>query len=255
MRDGTSWSPWRRTATRSPIAVRDHGVGLGPGEEQLVFERFWRADPARARTTGGTGLGLAISLEDARLHGGWLQAWGEKGRGSVFRLTVPESGGAADRGLAAAARAGRGGGRHQRRHPRGRPGGRRSWLGAAVCAAPRAVAFVVALLALLAGCVSMPSGGPVISYPVTQGPGGQSQPCRRSSRSRRGRLVTGADRHGIPGRLRQFRRRAADRTRVPDDQARTAPGTPNWSAVVYSSGPNVGIRRPITGTGSGRGRR
>jgi two-component system, OmpR family, sensor histidine kinase MtrB len=71
------------------VAVRDHGVGLGPGEEQLVFERFWRADPARARTTGGTGLGLAISLEDARLHGGWLQASGERGRGSVFRLTVP----------------------------------------------------------------------------------------------------------------------------------------------------------------------
>jgi two-component system, OmpR family, sensor histidine kinase MtrB len=71
------------------IAVRDHGVGLGPGEVLLVFERFWRADPARARTTGGTGLGLAIALEDARLHGGWLQAWGEKGRGSVFRLTLP----------------------------------------------------------------------------------------------------------------------------------------------------------------------
>jgi two-component system sensor histidine kinase MtrB len=71
------------------VAVRDHGVGLAPGEDQLVFERFWRADPARARTTGGTGLGLAIALEDARLHGGWLQAWGEKGRGAVFRLTVP----------------------------------------------------------------------------------------------------------------------------------------------------------------------
>jgi two-component system, OmpR family, sensor histidine kinase MtrB len=71
------------------VAVRDHGVGLAPGEEQLVFERFWRADPARARTTGGTGLGLAIALEDAHLHGGWLQAWGERGRGSVFRLTVP----------------------------------------------------------------------------------------------------------------------------------------------------------------------
>jgi two-component system, OmpR family, sensor histidine kinase MtrB len=71
------------------VAVRDLGVGLAPGEEMLVFERFWRADPARARTTGGTGLGLAIALEDAHLHGGWLQAWGEKGRGSVFRLTVP----------------------------------------------------------------------------------------------------------------------------------------------------------------------
>jgi two-component system, OmpR family, sensor histidine kinase MtrB len=71
------------------IAVRDHGVGIGPGEHQFVFDRFWRADPARARTTGGTGLGLAIALEDTRLHSGWLQAWGERGRGSVFRLTLP----------------------------------------------------------------------------------------------------------------------------------------------------------------------
>jgi two-component system, OmpR family, sensor histidine kinase MtrB len=73
------------------VAVRDHGVGLRPGESSLVFNRFWRADPARARTTGGTGLGLAIALEDARLHNGWLQAWGEPGGGSQFRLTVPRS--------------------------------------------------------------------------------------------------------------------------------------------------------------------
>jgi len=71
------------------VSVRDYGVGLRAGDQQRVFERFWRADPARARTTGGTGLGLAISLEDARLHGGWLQAWGEQGKGSVFRLTLP----------------------------------------------------------------------------------------------------------------------------------------------------------------------
>jgi two-component system sensor histidine kinase MtrB len=71
------------------VAVRDHGVGLKPGESSLVFHRFWRADPARARSTGGTGLGLAIALEDVRLHGGWLQAWGEPGGGSQFRLTLP----------------------------------------------------------------------------------------------------------------------------------------------------------------------
>jgi two-component system sensor histidine kinase MtrB len=71
------------------VSVRDHGVGLRPGEASLVFGRFWRADPARARATGGTGLGLSIALEDVRLHGGWLQAWGEPGRGSVFRLTLP----------------------------------------------------------------------------------------------------------------------------------------------------------------------
>ena len=71
------------------LAVRDHGVGLKPGEAAMVFNRFWRADPARARTSGGTGLGLSISLEDARLHGGWLQAWGEPGQGAQFRLTLP----------------------------------------------------------------------------------------------------------------------------------------------------------------------
>jgi two-component system sensor histidine kinase MtrB len=54
-----------------------------------VFNRFWRADPSRARQTGGTGLGLSISVEDARLHGGWLEAWGEPGGGAQFRLTVP----------------------------------------------------------------------------------------------------------------------------------------------------------------------
>ncbi len=71
------------------VAVEDRGVGLREGETELVFDRFWRADPARARTSGGTGLGLAIALEDARLHGGWLQAWGRRGTGSVFRLTLP----------------------------------------------------------------------------------------------------------------------------------------------------------------------
>ncbi|WP_370944441.1 MtrAB system histidine kinase MtrB [Amycolatopsis sp. cg5] len=71
------------------IAVRDHGVGLRAGEADLVFNRFWRADPSRNRRTGGTGLGLAISQEDARLHGGELDAWGELGAGACFRLTLP----------------------------------------------------------------------------------------------------------------------------------------------------------------------
>ncbi len=54
------------------LTVRDHGVGLKPGEEVLVFNRFWRADPARARTRGGTGLGLSIAVEDTALHSGTL---------------------------------------------------------------------------------------------------------------------------------------------------------------------------------------
>ena len=78
-----------RNEDTAAVLVRDRGVGLRPGEASLVFNRFWRADPARNRTTGGTGLGLAIALEDARLHGGWLQAWGEPDAGSRFRLTVP----------------------------------------------------------------------------------------------------------------------------------------------------------------------
>jgi two-component system, OmpR family, sensor histidine kinase MtrB len=76
-------------AEGSALAVRDYGVGLRPGDEIRVFNRFWRADPARVRTSGGTGLGLSISLEDARLHGGWLEAWGAPGEGSQFRLTLP----------------------------------------------------------------------------------------------------------------------------------------------------------------------
>jgi two-component system sensor histidine kinase MtrB len=71
------------------VTVRDYGIGLKAGEERLVFNRFWRADPSRARQTGGTGLGLSISAEDARLHGGWLEAWGTPGGGAQFRLTLP----------------------------------------------------------------------------------------------------------------------------------------------------------------------
>ena len=77
------------------VVVRDHGMGMRPEDAARVFDRFWRADPARARTTGGTGLGLAISLEDAHLHGGDLEAWGSPGRGAAFRLTLPRRAGAA----------------------------------------------------------------------------------------------------------------------------------------------------------------
>ena len=56
------------------IGVRDYGVGIEPRLLNRVFDRFWRADPSRARTRGGTGLGLSIALEDARLHNGELEA-------------------------------------------------------------------------------------------------------------------------------------------------------------------------------------
>lgn len=76
------------------IAVRDYGVGMTAAAMERVFDRFWRADPSRQRTTGGTGLGLAISLEDAALHGGWLEVWSAPGEGSCFRLTLPRVRGA-----------------------------------------------------------------------------------------------------------------------------------------------------------------
>lgn len=75
------------------VRVRDFGVGLEPGQAGLVFTRFWRADPSRARSTGGTGLGLAIALEDVRLHGGWLQASGTPGKGATFLVTLPRRAG------------------------------------------------------------------------------------------------------------------------------------------------------------------
>lgn len=77
------------------VVVQDHGRGISPEDARRVFDRFWRADPSRARTLGGTGLGLSISVEDAHLHDGWLQAWGQLGEGAVFRLTLPRRPGGA----------------------------------------------------------------------------------------------------------------------------------------------------------------
>lgn len=74
------------------VAVRDHGVGFLPEQAELVFGRFWRADPSRNRTVGGTGLGLAISREDAALHHGLLHAWGRPGQGAMFVLVLPVDG-------------------------------------------------------------------------------------------------------------------------------------------------------------------
>ena len=79
-----------RTGEKSiAIAVRDFGIGLRPGEELRVFDRFWRADPSRERIRGGTGLGLSIAQEDAHLHGGIIEAVGVIGKGSLFVVTIP----------------------------------------------------------------------------------------------------------------------------------------------------------------------
>jgi two-component system sensor histidine kinase MtrB len=77
------------TPTEVGIGIRDHGIGLDEASLIRVFDRFWRADPSRARVRGGTGLGLSIALEDARLHNGELDAWGRPGAGAHFVLTLP----------------------------------------------------------------------------------------------------------------------------------------------------------------------
>jgi two-component system, OmpR family, sensor histidine kinase MtrB len=72
------------------VSVTDHGIGMSKADLDRVFDRFWRADPARKRTSGGTGLGLAISLEDTLLHGGSLEVWARPNQGASFRLTFPK---------------------------------------------------------------------------------------------------------------------------------------------------------------------
>jgi two-component system sensor histidine kinase MtrB len=79
-----------QNASSVAVTVTDYGIGMTKDETARVFDRFWRADTSRKRTLGGNGLGLAIALEDATLHGGWLQVWSEKGKGASFRLTLPK---------------------------------------------------------------------------------------------------------------------------------------------------------------------
>ena len=71
------------------IAVVDQGIGISEGQQQRVFERFYRVDPARSRDTGGTGLGLSIVKHIAADHGGEVTMWSEPGRGSTFTLRIP----------------------------------------------------------------------------------------------------------------------------------------------------------------------
>ncbi len=73
------------------VVVRDYGLGLTSHQLERVFDRFWRADAARARTMGGTGLGLSIAREDAQLHDGRLEVWGQPSAGASFRLLLPRT--------------------------------------------------------------------------------------------------------------------------------------------------------------------
>lgn len=80
------------------ISVVDQGIGIPSAEIDRIFERFYRVDPARHRSTGGTGLGLSIVKHVAATHGGEVRVWSVEGQGSTFTLTLPRAGspGAAD---------------------------------------------------------------------------------------------------------------------------------------------------------------
>jgi len=71
------------------IMVSDHGIGISAEEQERIFERFYRVDPARARATGGTGLGLSIVKHVAASNGGTVELWSEPGLGSSFTLVLP----------------------------------------------------------------------------------------------------------------------------------------------------------------------
>jgi len=71
------------------ISVTDQGIGIPTGEIDRIFERFYRVDPARHRSTGGTGLGLSIVKHVAASHGGDVNVWSVEGQGSTFTLTLP----------------------------------------------------------------------------------------------------------------------------------------------------------------------
>jgi two-component system sensor histidine kinase SenX3 len=73
------------------IAVSDQGIGIDAPEQERIFERFYRVDPARSRATGGTGLGLSIVKHVAANHGGEVTLWSAPAQGSTFTLRLPES--------------------------------------------------------------------------------------------------------------------------------------------------------------------
>lgn len=76
-------------AETASLTVTDTGIGIPPAEQSQIFERFYRVDKARARSTGGAGLGLAIAAEATALLGGQIRLTSEPGKGSQFRLTLP----------------------------------------------------------------------------------------------------------------------------------------------------------------------
>ena len=81
----------RSEGSQVQISVVDQGIGIPAEDIDRIFERFYRVDPARHRSTGGTGLGLSIVKHVAATHGGDISVWSVQGQGSTFTLTLPRS--------------------------------------------------------------------------------------------------------------------------------------------------------------------
>ena len=87
-------SAW--STTYALIEIQDHGPGMTSEEAAHAFERFWRADPSRARSSGGAGLGLSIVAAITQAHGGRAEVQTAPGAGATFRIWLPRSGPAAN---------------------------------------------------------------------------------------------------------------------------------------------------------------
>jgi two-component system sensor histidine kinase SenX3 len=87
--DSTVLVTTRADDDKVEVSVVDQGIGIPAMEIERIFERFYRVDPARHRSTGGTGLGLSIVKHVAATHGGEVRVWSVEGQGSTFTLTLP----------------------------------------------------------------------------------------------------------------------------------------------------------------------
>lgn len=103
---GTVTVSAHRTGPMVDISVSDEGIGIPADELERIFERFYRVDPARHRSTGGTGLGLSIVKHVAAAHQGEVKVWSRPGHGSTFTLRLPRAAGTQTPGEGAARPAG-----------------------------------------------------------------------------------------------------------------------------------------------------
>ena len=90
--DGTVWVRVHMEEDHPTLIVKDTGIGIPKEHQDRIFERFYRVDKSRSKSTGGTGLGLAIAKEFAAAHGGDIRVSSIVGKGTTFTVTLPKHG-------------------------------------------------------------------------------------------------------------------------------------------------------------------